>query len=136
MDAVAVLVWIPIWVGIASLLVAVYATFSTWSTNRRKEKAIIAGKDKTALEEMAASIGRVEGLVTKLVRVVFDRPASDEEPDGHAGLVSLSIRHDQMLQEQGAAIQTLKPNGGNTDQTGDIVLKLGKHFGVLGDDAK
>jgi hypothetical protein len=113
--------------AVLAVMVAVYQIQKTTSQQKRLEKRIVAGKDKTAQEETAAG-------VAKLVSVTFDRPISDTEPEGHRGLVTLVHQHGVVLARMehdqtvsGATMDRVErevtPNGGNTDHLGDMQLK-------------
>lgn len=105
--------------AVGSVLVVVYANVSDGAKERRKEKSVIAGKDKTALEEVASGVKRLEGAV-------FDRPPSLAEPDGHAGIQTQVIAHGRILSK-------LMPNGGDTDNPGDLILKIARDRGLTED---
>lgn len=109
--------------AVATLLVLVYTQTSKWVRDRRSDQAVIAGKDKTALEKIATDQAETKVLVGRLVDVVLDRLPSLWEPKGHKGLVTVVEEHSDTLNR-------LLPNGGNTNDTGDLIFKLAKDRGL------
>lgn len=120
-------VWIPIYVSMGGLLVLVYTTFTGVAQRRRERKNqaqadadIVEGRDKTAIQHMQTD-------VTMLVELMKGREPSWQEPHPPAGLVAIVNQHTQLLNE-------LLPNGGNSNSTGDLILRMGERMGVTVDE--
>lgn len=117
-----------------TFFVLVYTTTTKSVKERRREKAIVAGKERTALEEvrdevresrkdLRKEITAVHDDTKLLISAVFDRGPSLAEPQGHKGLQSVVAEHTDTLRK-------LLPNGGNTNDPGDLIYKIAKDRGL------
>lgn len=90
--------------SIGALIVAFYQIGSKRSEEKRrrkidaeKVKAIADGKEKAASEKLEGKIDEAVDGIRSIKSVVFDRPPSDEEPEGHKGILSTQITQGRLL---------------------------------------
>lgn len=109
--------------GLCVFLMGAYQFGTSMSKKRTTAKAIIADKDKTALEQIAADLRSNCELTQTVVTVLEGRKRTPLEPNPPPGLVEVVANHGKILNK-------LIPNGGNTDNPGDLLLKLARDRGV------
>jgi hypothetical protein len=108
-------------------MIGAYQLGASISRSRRAAKNIAEGKDKTALEEIAESAKEANDKTDLILTVLEGRKPTLLEPHPPPGLVAVVVDHGQKLDK-------LLPNGGNTDNPGDLILKLAQNAGVTEDD--
>jgi hypothetical protein len=121
--------------AVLGVLGAAYNRGSKYSKQKRKTKAVIAGRDKTALEQLAERQERTDRNVDKILDVLITPEVEPGWPKPAPRLVDQVAAHGEQLAEQGAMLTRLMPNGGDTDEPGDLLVKMARKAGVTEDTA-
>ena len=112
--------------AVTTIALTTYGRGTKWSKKRRETKAVIAGKDKTALEEIATKIEATDDKVDTILGILITPDPTPLVPYPPAGIIEQVADHGRMLKK-------LLPNGGNTDDPGDLLLKMARKQGVTED---
>ncbi len=128
-------------VAAITLLVLVYTTVMK-GTKEHKASKIKAAADAKAIESREKlALEQIADMARESVTIL--KGGGPPTWDGHVadGLVTvvLGMRTDidelkATVGEHGEILRTLQPNGGNTNNSGDLIYKVAKEMGVTEDE--
>ena len=125
---------ITIFLAVLTFLVLAFTTGRSVRRDQIKQKRQLEGREKIALEEIAADAKAGRELAEVAVMALEGRPATNLEPDPPPGLVQQVTTMGKVVESHGEVLKRLEPNGGDTNNTGDLVYKIADQLGVTDSD--
>ena len=114
----------------AAFILALWEKVSGWMSRQQERERIESLKVDDGIQRLESITLAAQRATDEILTVLKGRKPTPLDPRPSPGLVDVVMSQGDKLGEHSLILQKLQPNGGNTNNTGDLILKLARQAGV------